>query len=453
MRCALLALLTLPGCLVQLEADPTEPLPDRGIVPPIRDALVDAEPPVICNPVPGEVRRDDVPVGESAVIPVPLGCGGLDVTAAWLVDVEPANALRLRDLGPAPVSTINIAYTPQKIGERVTGVLYVHTDAEAYAVPIGASSRWTDEACRRWTLDVSKARIDGQPYAWMHADPPLGVAKTAANIAWRILEQPEGAATDLLESPEHADLSLNPLDDPDTPTAWYPLLEVGSYLVEGTVKPPTGANCALQAARFLVRLCPCQNDIRVDIVWSAPDGRVSEDQLDLYLLHPDAEGWDAGGLVCHGRQRHPAWTNTPDEVVLAESQRPFHSGDDVNTPGVEQVILERTQGIDEATRPYRIGVVVATQIPLDATVQIFLNGRMVRETSRRIEPEDRFWDVGAIWWQDLSLFALPFDTVSADPLPDPWSDLPAQSACLPDWAPGCAGDCRVNEGALMGQCR
>lgn len=449
MRPAVLASLLLAGCLVELEADPIDLTDARAIVlPEPRDLGADAAQPMACHPVPAEVRSDGQPVGEQVIIAVPVGCGaGLDVVDVWLDNVTPPDALRLRELGPMPVSTIDVIYTPRQVGERVSGVLYVHTADAAYAVPIGASSRWTSAACRPWDVFAQGAELEERAFVRLDALPPPGVARTAATILWAVLEQPAGAESELIESIHFDDAEQDTPDDPTTPGAWYPLLRTGNYLFECTVKPPSGADCPAQVTRLRVQRCPCPDDLRVRIDWRTPDDRVTRDQLNLHLLHPAADTWGRANLDCHAGDLDPRWTT---ETSL---ERPIHAGDDPDTPGAEQISLPLAEGIDHLDGPYRIGAEVDTAIPLEATARIFLDDRMVWTTTRRIDPADRFWDIGAVGWYAADFVAVPFDEVTAEVLPDPWAARPAGSACLPGWSPGCAGECQVNEGAHLGRCR
>lgn len=439
-------LLSLSGCLIELEADPVEP---RGIAPVERDATVDQDPPDACIAAPTEARRDDVPVGEVAAIPVPLGCGpGLRLTAVFLDDVTPEGAFQLDASQDVLVSPVPVLYTPRQIGEVASGLLYAHTEHASFAIPLRASSRWTDAACRPWRVFAEDVAIEERPVVRLDAQPPVGVARTAASVLWSVLEQPEGAAAAAFaETINFDDPAQDRPDDPATPGAWYPLLEPGSYLFECTIKPPAGAECPAQVTRIRVQRCPCPDDLRVVLTWRTLDDREAPANLNLHLLHPVAPTWGRPGLDCNPQDLDPRWTR--DGAL----ERPSHSGEDTIAPGYEQITLPSAEGSDALARPYRIGARVDTAIRVEATARIFLTDRMVWRGTQVLEPGARFWDVAAIGWQGGELMALPIDQVSDEETPDPWAALPAGTACLPGWSPACAGACQINEGALLGRCR
>jgi hypothetical protein len=442
-------ILGLSGCLVKLEADPVV---ERQVDPPLRqdmtiDAMVDAAPPECSIALPEEVRRDDVPVGEIARIIVPLGCpGGLAVDALGLDAVEPPDAIRL-DTEPGQLDTIALIYTPRAIGERASAVLFVQSEKGDFAVPIGASSRWTDAACRPWRVFGEGTEIEGRAIVRLDALPPPGVAPTAATVQWSVIEQPLNAVGAFVESFHFVDPEQDIPDDPATPGAWYPLTEPGIYELECTIKPPAGRDCPPQITRLRVQRCPCPDDLSVTLTWRALDDSETPANLDLHLLHPAAQAWSAPGLDCHPGDLDPRWTSTEP------LERPTHTGDDGLTPGYEQVTLSRAEGIDSIDGPYRVGVVNDAERTVEVTIRIFLTDRMVWTTTRRLGPSQRFWDVAAIGWVQGMLVALPFDRALEDETPDPWAPLPAGSACVPDQPPACESECQRNEEAFIGRCQ
>ncbi|MGK0359583.1 MAG: hypothetical protein ACI9U2_001885 [Bradymonadia bacterium] len=448
----LVGLIGLTACQVELEADPTQ---ERVIVLPVEadlgiDVAVDAAPPPWCPPAPAEVRRDDVPIGQPVKIIVPLGCGdGLQVHGLSLTAVSPSDAIHLDT--PAdlrlPLQMVELVYTPRAIGERASAVLYVNSDQGDFAVPIGASSRWTDAACRPWRVSGEGAEVEERSLVRLDAFPPAGVADTAATVLWSVIEQPDGADGLFAESVHFDDPTLDTPDDPNTPGAWFALTQPGLYTLECTVKPPSGANCPAQITRLRVQRCPCPDDLSVGLTWRALDDREVPANLDLHLLHPTAQAWDAPGLDCSPADFDPRWTS---DLAL---DRPRHTGDDAITPGFERVALPRAEGIDAINAPYRIGVRNTSVVTVEATIRVFLTDRMVWTTTRRIAPSDAFWDVGAIGWHDGMLVALPFDRLLDDRRPDPWAPLPAGMACLPDMDPPCQDACSLNDGAFSGRCQ
>ena len=451
MRALPVLLVIFTACQVQLEADPVE---ERAIVPPIDidlgiDATVDAAPPW-CSSVPSEVRRDDVPVGQPVKIFVPLGCGdGLQVHGLSLTAVSPVDAIHLdgpSDL-PASMQMVELVYTPRAIGERASAVLYVNSDQGDFAVPIGASSRWTDAACRPWRVAGEGAEVEERSLVRLDAFPPAGVADTAATVLWSVIEQPAGADGQFAESLHFDDPTQDTPDDLNTPGVWYPLTQPGLYTFECTIKPPSGADCPAQISRFRVQRCPCADDMSVGLTWRALDDREVPANLDLHLLHPAAQAWDAPGLDCSPQDVDPRWTSA---LTL---ERPRHTSDDAIAPGYERIALPRAEGIDSIDAPYRIGVRNTSEIIVEATIRVFLTDRMVWTTTRRIRPTDAFWDVGAIGWHEGMLVALPFDRLLDDLSPAPWDALPEGSACLPDMDPACVGECDFNEGAFSGRCQ
>ncbi|MEZ4470880.1 MAG: hypothetical protein R3F60_08780 [bacterium] len=195
--CALLG-----GCEILLEADPASmdaavldagspaaDLPDRA---PIPDAMT-------CVPVPPLVRFEDVAVGDLAAAAVPLGCGqGLRVRHVALVDVSPPDAFHLPDpVDAGPIEALRLTYRPRLVAERATAVLVLSTEAGEYTVPGAGTSRWTDAACRHWTVEALGTGIDG--VIRLDATPPAGVAPTAAQVQWTVSERPEGSGSSLTE--------------------------------------------------------------------------------------------------------------------------------------------------------------------------------------------------------------------------------------------------------------
>ena len=443
-----------PACNIVLEGDPATdaaPLLDATVVDaaPPEDAEVE-QPDAFCLPVPALVRFEDVPVGEVSAAAVPLGCGrGLALQAARLVQVDPPDAFTLPDgLPGAPVDHLRITYRPRRVAEQASAVLVLTTSAGEYTVPVAGSARFTDAACRHWGVEALGTGIEG--LLRLEATPPAGVAPTAAQVQWSVVERPNPSVTQPTEDFRAGDPASGAPDDPATPSAWFFMDFAGLYTFECVVKLPADSGCPTQQTRITVQACPCPDDLRVRLTWTVEGGEALAD-LDLHLLHPEAAAWEAPGLDCSPADMDPRWIAAANAL-----ERPTHSGDDQTAPGFERIELPRAQGEDVLPGPYRVAVVNRAAVPVEATLQVFLSERMVWTHTRPLTPADGMWDAAAIGWHRGALVAAVLDRVlPAGPLPDPWAPLPAASACLPEQAPTCAEGytCRDDDGALVGHCR
>ena len=203
------------------------------------------------------------------------------------------------------------------------------------------------------------------------------------DYSWRILERPQGSASDLGLGEENRYGFI-----PDM---------AGSYLVELVV---TNERC--------VQSLPCQveldavpdADLWIELSWELP-----QDDLDLHLLQGDAPyesegdcyfgncvGWDGGAALDWGEP--------------GSSDDPRLDLDDIELTGPENInISEPAEGrFQVVVHDYPSSV---RDEGNEATVRIHLAGELVYEESRMIHGEDAYVPFAEILWPEMEINSLP----------------------------------------------
>jgi len=242
-------------------------------------------------------------------------------------------------------------------------------------------------------LDI--VHLDGSPS--VDADGPDG-----RPIAWRwtVIARPDGSVAQVQEGyfdpAQPANGGLD--DDPATPAALFFVDLPGDYTFELEVEDADGC---VDRTRVLVQGCPCEGDgITVQVDWRPPGEALPDAgpvDLDLHLLHPNAENWFSRPFDCHYAEPRPDWGQVGfpgDDPVLDA---------DVIDGGVERITLRLPEDTDRLGAPYLVGVdfILADGDPLgpetDATLRVFVDGVLQLEVVQPLR-DGEFWDAAQIDW-------------------------------------------------------
>lgn len=234
---------------------------------------------------------------------------------------------------------------------------------------------------------------------------------------WVVVSRPNGSVSQPLEgffnngSPADGG---NP-DDIATPTSVFFVDLAGTYIVELRVRDNLGLDSiACDNPAVVTIVAKPDQAVHVQLVWDTPNDPDQTDgggaDLDLHLLHPNAENWFSAPYDCHFANPVPDWgqlENPADDPSL--------DIDDINGAGPENVNLDLPENTDVLGAPYLVGVhyynssdrVTGFDYGASfATVRIFINGELSwdgpedAEGAREMEAEDHFWDVAQITWPD-----------------------------------------------------
>lgn len=234
---------------------------------------------------------------------------------------------------------------------------------------------------------------------------------------WVVLSSPEGSLSvpgEALLNPGDPALGVRD-DDKSTPTAVFWADLVGTYTLELRVRDNLGLGpdqCETAVATVTIVAKP-EQAIHVQLVWRTPnDPDVTDTEgtdLDLHLLHPNAEGWFTAPYDCYYYNPTPDWgqLDNPDDD-------PSIDIDDINGNGPENISLTNPENTTTLGAPYIVGVHYYRSAdrrtgfdfgPSFAKVRIFINSNLSWDFSadgdpgeKQMEAEDHFWDVADIQW-------------------------------------------------------
>jgi len=147
--------------------------------------------------------------------------------------------------------------------------------------------------------------------------------------------------------------------------------------------------------------------LRVEVTWETfsdpdPSDEVGAD-LDLHLLHPDAEGAWLGPFDCHKTDPFPDW-GTPGS---GEDPALIIQDDDGAGPEIIQIT-------DPESVEYDIGVHYADDFGYgtsNATLRIWIDGSLIYEYPDKALLNGQFWYLGTVEWP--SGIVTVFDSVSS----------------------------------------
>jgi hypothetical protein len=122
----------------------------------------------------------------------------------------------------------------------------------------------------------------------------------------------------------------------------------------------------------------------------------------LHLRHPNGDAWSRGTLDCYCANRAPDWG------PIGPVADPSLDIDDINGAGPENITIEEPEDTDAHDgRPCRVGVEYfradnfatgGTWGPSEATVRVFLEGRLAGVFVGVLEDTSHLWEVADIVW-------------------------------------------------------
>lgn len=240
---------------------------------------------------------------------------------------------------------------------------------------------------------------------------------------WVITSRPEGSVAQPTEmfhdnaQPANGGIP----DDVTTPTSLFFVDLAGVYTAELRVTDNLGLDStACENPAIVTIIAKPEDAIHIQLVWRTPEDSDETDtrgaDLDLHLLHPNADNWFSAPYDCYYANPVPDWgqlENPADDPGL--------DIDDINGAGPENANLGNPENTDALGAPYLVGVHYYKSTdrldgfeygPSFAKVRIFINGELtwdytdenddgtVDPGEREMEAEDHFWDVAQITWPD-----------------------------------------------------
>lgn len=127
--------------------------------------------------------------------------------------------------------------------------------------------------------------------------------------------------------------------------------------------------------------------------------------VDLHLVRPGGNFYDAGGGDCHWRNLNPDWG-----VVGQTNDNPFLDIDDTDGRGPETINLESAPAGNYVVYVHYYGSLLP--ISTTASLEIYIAGTRVATPSRNNLRCDESWRVGEIQWNGTSGTFSPSNTVT-----------------------------------------
>lgn len=311
-------------------------------------------------------------------------------------DVQPD-----REIPPGESVSLTVRYTAR----APAGVFgSIRADAEGAHVVVPLTARGQATQCPVAAILEPDIRaelgdvlvLDGG--ASFDRDGPEGLPQS---WRWTIVEQPEGAVSRIVEHLLDAQRPDDggPDDDPATPSAQVHLDAVGLYVFELEV---ADESCA-DRMRLAVEVCPCGDTGIVAVLdWASdepPPAGMGVD-LDLHLLHPNAEAWFSRPYDCHYAEPTPDWgqlDNPADDPALDQ---------DRIGAGPERIRLAIPENTDVLGAPYLVGAHYQNhrgaegerpEANVMARVRVFVRGVVQFDELQALDL-DNLWDVAQVEW-------------------------------------------------------
>ncbi len=363
-------------------------------------------------------RPDDREVHLANCGDTPLTLSGLDLDGSPAFALAGAPELPLV-LPPAGAATFGVRFTASDLGEH-RGTLTVRT-AEAAPRTLPLLGRGTENQCPAAMAVESDLVVAPLDVVVLDAGPsrdPDGPGGRPVAYEWVVVTSPEGSVSvpgEALLHPGDPALGVLP-DDSSTPTAVFFADLEGAYTLELRVRDNLGlgpAECESAVARVRVAARPPERGLRVELTWRTPnDPDVTDDagtDLDLHLLHPNAEAWFGAPYDCHFYNPTPDWGRLADP-----DDDPSLLADDDHRGGPEIIALPEVENTTALGAPYVVGVHYYRSAdrrsgfdfgPALARVRVFVNGELAWDFTgegepgeRQMDAADHFWDVADVQW-------------------------------------------------------
>lgn len=334
--------------------------------------------------------------------------------------IMPAYAQEDRDANlPPPSRSIEVAFTPRE--ERIhNGTLIIESnDPVVPRREVPLLGRGVTNACPQARAATDEFYVVPLDVVVLDGSPSIdqdGIDARPVAYEWVITSRPDGSVSQPHESfydpAQPANGGLD--DDIVTPTAVFFVDLAGTYTAELRVRDNLGLDSiACENPAVVTIVAKPEEAIHIQLVWRTPADDDETDlqgtDLDLHLLHPNAENWFSQPYDCHYAEPVPDWGqlgNSADDPSL--------DIDDINGAGPENINLDGPESTDVLGAPYLVGVhyynsrdrVDGTEYgPSFATVRIFIEGELSWDFTdngnpgeREMQAQDHFWDVAQISW-------------------------------------------------------
>ncbi len=360
---------------------------------------------------PMAVDFGDVPLGSVVSRQVDITNCGMGPVEIGRLELREGSDAQFELGGPGPLLgtvepgealSVTVTYTAA-IEAPVNGTLLIEAGALVLGVPLLA--RGLGAQCPVAIVPADELRAEVGDAVVLDGSGSIdrdGPGGRPLSWQWVVVGRPNGSTATPVErlhdpaQPDGGGLD----DDPATPTAVMFLDRPGVFVFELQV---ADAACA-DVTRVVIEVCPCEGQgIRVLLDWhSAADAPVGAGiDLDLHLLHPNAENWFSRPYDCHYAEPVPDWgqlDNDIDDPRLSV---------DATGAGPEEIVLRRPEGTELLGAPYLVGVHHRGIAPgsgdgpwpeqADAALRIYVDDALVLESTRALHA-DALWDAAEIHW-------------------------------------------------------
>lgn len=302
-------------------------------------------------------------------------------------------------LGAGEAVRLSVWFRPMVAGPA-RDTLRVEAVGAAVAVPIGGRG----EAARcPVAVPVAPLRVAALSVVALDAATVLaGERGEGATYEWVVVQRPDGSVAQVVErflDPAQPD-NGGESGDPATPVDWFFVDLVGRYVFELRYRDLAGCEVI---ATLALDACPCDDEgFAIEVDWHTPGDPLAGEgaDIDLHLLHPNAEGWSSAPYDCYFAEPTPDWGQIGNAI-----DDPALSGDVVGR-GPERIILRYPENTRVLGRGYFVGAHYytyeaasspAAPVPVAVTLRVWMRGEPVAEWSRELGPGE-FWHAAALFW-------------------------------------------------------
>jgi len=295
-----------------------------------------------------------------------------------------------------PGQEFPVIFRPSGEGEFQGRISIVTNDPSSSAVPIPLTGTGALTACPTPVIEQDDFAVTAMDVIALDGSTSTdldGEDGRPAQYTWTLIDAPAGSSTRVVESigQPTRPAAGGPEDDPATPTARLFVDMVGRYVVELSVTDSDGQTtpsdvCPREPTQVVINAFPTEG-IHVEMYWengSVLNGDTGRTDLDLHLVHPDADDWFDRELDCYFANPAPQWDaagNIDDPRIGIESTQ----------VGPELLYARSLSGAHDD--PFRLGVhFYRVEHEGNAFVRVyFAELGLVREAERPYAPPSTMW--------------------------------------------------------------
>lgn len=359
---------------------------------------------------PEAVQFDPVALGQADDRQVTLeACGDapVEVRAVALAEGTDA-AFTLRDatpltLAPGETSTFTVRFEPVEARPHQGTLVLETTDPARPTLRLGLLGLGAADGCPRAHALPVPERLSVGDVITLDASPsvdPDGPDRRPVQFHWAVIEAPDGSTAAPLEAflDEADPAGGGRPDEIDTPQAVFSPAVPGRYALRLDVVDVHGlASSECDATATVAFVVDPPDALRVRLTWRTPGDPTPDDgvgtDLDLYLLHPLAQGPDSDPLVCSSRNPSPDWGPQGPEGD------PVLDLDDVNGDGPETIVVTTPEATDDG---YVVGVRYVADAPMFggvvAVVQVYGGDGLLAVVEAELAAPGDWWTPFSVQW-------------------------------------------------------